>query len=97
MTSKSVYVLKSARVTSKGQITIPAVVRETLGIQYGDEVLFVKTEEGIYVERWPSDLDPDEAYGALARTDQPAIDIDKARREYRADRAQRHAPEDDGE
>ncbi len=93
MGRKATYVLKSARVTSKGQITIPAVVRETMGIQYGDEVLFVKTEKGIYVERWPSNLDPDAAYGTLARPDQPPVDIDKVRTEYRAARAQRHEDE----
>jgi antitoxin PrlF len=29
-----------AKVTSKGQVTIPASVREALGLQEGDEVLF---------------------------------------------------------
>jgi antitoxin PrlF len=30
----------AARVTSKGQVTVPKAVREALGIQEGDEVLF---------------------------------------------------------
>jgi antitoxin PrlF len=30
----------AARVTSKGQVTVPKVVREALGIKEGDEVLF---------------------------------------------------------
>lgn len=30
----------AARVTSKGQITVPKVVREALGIESGDEVVF---------------------------------------------------------
>lgn len=30
----------AARVTSKGQVTVPKVVRDALGIQDGDEVVF---------------------------------------------------------
>ena len=30
----------AARVTSKGQITVPKVVRDALGIESGDEVVF---------------------------------------------------------
>jgi len=30
----------AARMTSKGQVTVPKVVREALGIQEGDEVVF---------------------------------------------------------
>jgi AbrB family looped-hinge helix DNA binding protein len=30
----------AARVTSKGQITVPEVVRDALGIESGDEVVF---------------------------------------------------------
>ena len=30
----------AAKVTSKGQVTVPKVVREALGIKEGDEVLF---------------------------------------------------------
>lgn len=30
----------AARITSKGQVTVPKVVREALGIHEGDEVIF---------------------------------------------------------
>jgi antitoxin PrlF len=30
----------AARVTSKGQVTVPKVVRDALGIEQGDEVVF---------------------------------------------------------
>ena len=30
----------AARVTSKGQVTVPKVVREVLGIKEGDEIVF---------------------------------------------------------
>ena len=32
--------MQPARVTSKGQITVPKVVRDALGIESGDEVVF---------------------------------------------------------
>ena len=32
--------LASAKLTSKGQITIPKIVRETLNIEEGDSVIF---------------------------------------------------------
>ena len=30
----------AARLTSKGQVTVPKAVREALGLQFGDEVIF---------------------------------------------------------
>jgi len=35
-----------ARVTTKGQITIPAETRKSLGIEEGDDLLFEVTQEG---------------------------------------------------
>lgn len=37
-------IMELAKVTSKGQITIPVAIRKLLGIQEGDKILFV--EEG---------------------------------------------------
>ncbi|MCC6984715.1 MAG: AbrB/MazE/SpoVT family DNA-binding domain-containing protein [Bauldia sp.] len=36
----------SAKVTSKGQITLPADLRESLGVKPGDRVVFTKDEAG---------------------------------------------------
>lgn len=36
----------TATVTTKGQITIPVAVRESLGVAPGDRVQFVETEPG---------------------------------------------------
>ena len=37
--------LASAKLTSKGQITIPKIVRETLNIEAGDSVVFYLDEK----------------------------------------------------
>jgi AbrB family looped-hinge helix DNA binding protein len=41
--------MATAAVTSKGQITIPAEVREDLGLKAGDRVSFIKGEKGEYI------------------------------------------------
>ena len=38
--------MSTATVTSKGQITIPAIVRNTLGVEAGDRVEFIEVEPG---------------------------------------------------
>lgn len=38
--SKETFVDAAARVTSKGQVTVPKAVREALGIRDGDELIF---------------------------------------------------------
>jgi antitoxin PrlF len=38
--------MSTATITSKGQITIPAVVRTALGVEAGDRVEFVQVEPG---------------------------------------------------
>ncbi len=38
--------MPTATITSKGQITIPAIVRNTLGVEAGDRVEFVQVEHG---------------------------------------------------
>jgi AbrB family looped-hinge helix DNA binding protein len=38
--------MSAATLTSKGQITIPAIVRATLGVEAGDRVEFVQVEPG---------------------------------------------------
>jgi AbrB family looped-hinge helix DNA binding protein len=40
---------KEAKITSKGQITVPIEVREALGVQPGDKLVFESYEEGIRV------------------------------------------------
>lgn len=40
--------MPAATVTSKGQITIPAEVRRTLGLKAGSRVDFVRVDDGVY-------------------------------------------------
>jgi antitoxin PrlF len=42
---------KQAKISSKGQITIPRDIRRAMGVQPGDQVLFESDEEGIRL--WP--------------------------------------------
>ena len=39
-----------AKVTSQGQVTIPAEVRRRLGVQKGESVVFVLGDDGIRIE-----------------------------------------------
>ena len=47
----------AARVTSKGQVTVPKVVRDALGIKEGDEVVFRVEGNRAVLARTPDFLD----------------------------------------
>ncbi len=47
--AKEVYNMELAKVTSKGQITIPVDIRRKLGIKNGDKLLFVEEEGRVYI------------------------------------------------
>lgn len=40
--------MATAVITSKGQITIPKSVRERMGVDAGDRVEFVETDNGVF-------------------------------------------------
>mgnify|MGYP001616346403 FL=1 len=40
--------MATAVVTSKGQITIPKTLRERLGVEAGDRVVFVETKSSVF-------------------------------------------------
>ena len=40
---------KQARITSKGQITVPRDIRRTLGVGPGDRLLFESDSKGVHV------------------------------------------------
>lgn len=51
-----------ARITSKGQITIPRRVRQKLALEPGDDVLFDETRDGVVVRRATPETSPFEKY-----------------------------------
>jgi AbrB family looped-hinge helix DNA binding protein len=56
-TRKRSRVNVKAKLTSKGQLTLPLAVRQHFGLQPGHEVHFEEDERGrIFIHRW---LDPD--------------------------------------
>ncbi len=55
---------KISKITRKGQITLPMVVREELGVTYGEKVEFTKNEKGEIVLK-PIKTDLEGIYGAL--------------------------------
>jgi AbrB family looped-hinge helix DNA binding protein len=48
--------MATAKVTSKGQITLPKRIRDLLGVHPGDQVVFRPTDAGIVVEANTIDL-----------------------------------------
>jgi len=56
--------MPSAKVTSKGQITIPKEIRSALGLDAGDRVAFRLRDDGI-VEMLPETVDLLSLYGTL--------------------------------
>ena len=43
--------MAQAKITAKGQVTIPLVVRRRLGVGPGDEIEFQETENGVLVTK----------------------------------------------
>ena len=76
----------AARVTSKGQITIPKEVRDWLGIVAGDEIVFRVEQQRAVLAKTPNLLD-------LAG----AVDVPAARRGTPWDEVRRRTREDRAE
>lgn len=49
ITAKGGFYMELAKVTSKGQVTIPIEIRKKLGIKNGDKILFVEESGRIYM------------------------------------------------
>ena len=66
--------LQQTTLTSKGQITIPKFVRDTLSLHVGDRIEFVLTENNEMLLR-PVTKKVDEVFGCLFKADRPVVDI----------------------
>jgi len=87
----------TARITSKGQVTIPKPIRDYLDLRTGDELLFVVREGRVHLEPLPRELAPDVMFAALERQGARTLQLDEVRPEYRRQRAQHYTPAEDNE
>jgi antitoxin PrlF len=65
-----------ATLTSKGQITIPKTVRNSLNIKSGDKVEFVLTENREALIR-PITMNVDEVFGKLHNNKRKPVSVEK--------------------
>ena len=75
----------SARITSKGQVTIPKSVRDALGLNEGDELLFRVEDSRAVIAKTPSFLEL--AGGVRAPLGKQSTPWDEVLSRTRADRA----------
>lgn len=66
--------MHQAALTSKGQITIPKLVRDSLALHAGDKIEFVLTNNNEVLLK-PVTKKVDELFACLFRADRPAVDI----------------------
>ena len=64
--------MPTATVTSKGQITIPAEVRNAMGVKPGERVVFFEVEDGKFLMRRAGSIM--EMAGCLAGLEAPKTD-----------------------
>jgi AbrB family looped-hinge helix DNA binding protein len=64
---REVTIMEMAKVTAKGQITIPIDVRRRLGLNEGSRMLFIEYENGFFVVN-ENRIDMDTLRGAKVRT-----------------------------
>jgi AbrB family looped-hinge helix DNA binding protein len=67
--------MASATITSKGQITIPKVVRDSLMLNVGDRIEFVVTDKREALIR-PISKKVDEVFGRLHKAGRKAISLE---------------------
>ncbi|MGN6469860.1 MAG: AbrB/MazE/SpoVT family DNA-binding domain-containing protein [Rhizobiaceae bacterium] len=67
-----------AKITSKGQTTIPAEIRERLGLHTGDRVAFIETQEGFLMI--PRNRPAESLFGSLAEYAKPGTTLEDYRR-----------------
>lgn len=65
-----------ATLTSKGQVTIPKVVRDSLNIKSGDKIEFVITESKEALIR-PTTMNVDDVFGKLHNTKRKPVSVEK--------------------
>ena len=70
------------KVTRRGQTTIPAEIRQKLGIKEGDQLLVEATEKGALLKPIPRLEDMAGVDAEYGKVDEIKKEIDKLREEY---------------
>jgi AbrB family looped-hinge helix DNA binding protein len=67
-----------ATVSSKGQVTIPAVIRKHLGITEPDKIAFVVEEDGsVQLRPVQFTLEVEDVFGAIPALPNESVDLDR--------------------
>ena len=66
--------MQQSTLTSKGQVTIPKLVRDSMALQTGDKIEFVLTENNEVLLR-PVTKKVDEVFGRLFKADRAVFDF----------------------
>ncbi len=78
----------NSSMTTKGQVTIPAQLRERLGLKPGDKVAFLESDGKIILQRLENRVEA--AFGLIKSTKSATLaEIDEVIKQTRADRARR--------
>jgi AbrB family looped-hinge helix DNA binding protein len=73
---------KVVKVTRKGQTTIPAKIREKLGIKEGDNLTVEAVDQTVIFKRVPKLLDLAGIFAGHANVEELKKEIDELREEY---------------
>ncbi|MEQ1486679.1 AbrB/MazE/SpoVT family DNA-binding domain-containing protein [Methyloglobulus sp.] len=68
--------MQQTTLTSKGQVTIPKIVRDFIGLHVGDKIEFVITEKNEVLLR-PITKKVDDVFGVLYKSDRNAITVEE--------------------
>lgn len=86
--------MELAKVTSKGQITIPIAIRNALGIREGDKILFMEEGDRVILTNASTDalLKAQEAFKGVAEESgiKNEQDVVKIVKEIRAERGEQY-------
>ncbi|MGE5483884.1 MAG: AbrB/MazE/SpoVT family DNA-binding domain-containing protein [Ignavibacteriales bacterium] len=80
----------TAKMTSKGQITVPEAVREHPSIGAEDRVALILDGDRVFLEKLPGNVSALQVFGVLHRPGAPTVELGVARAKTRAQRAWRY-------
>ena len=72
--------MRYSKITSKGQMTIPAIARRKYGLEHGSIVMLEETKEGLLLKRAPDIIASAGALAEFAGANDVVNDLIKSRR-----------------